>query len=58
MSENILFKAALYFNISDINESLVYFKKLFEGLPAGYLHVRAHDYLILDERFGRLSKSF
>ncbi|WP_238614507.1 flagellar assembly lytic transglycosylase [Borrelia turcica] len=58
LNENILFKAVLYFNIADINESLVYFRKLFEDLPAGYLHVRAHDYLILDERFGRLSKSF
>ncbi|WP_232535927.1 lytic transglycosylase domain-containing protein [Borrelia sp. A-FGy1] len=60
MNENILFKAVLYFNISDINESLVYFKKLFEDLPAGYLHVRAHDYLVSDERFGLLSlnKSF
>ncbi|WKC58412.1 lytic transglycosylase domain-containing protein [Borrelia sp. P9F1] len=55
VNENILFKAVLYFNISDIDESLVYFRKLFEDLPAGYLHVRAHDYLILDDRLVRLS---
>ncbi|UER68011.1 lytic transglycosylase domain-containing protein [Borrelia sp. BU AG58] len=55
VNENILFKAVLYFNISDIDKSLVYFRRLFEDFPAGYLHVRAHDYLILDERFGSLS---
>ncbi|AOW96041.1 flagellar assembly lytic transglycosylase [Borrelia miyamotoi] len=57
-NENILFKAVLYFNASDVNSSLVYFKKLFEDLPAGYLHIRAHDYLNLENRPGLLSSSF
>lgn len=57
-NENILFKAVLYFNASDVDSSLVYFKKLFEDLPAGYLHVRAHDYLKLENRPGLLSSSF
>ncbi|UPA16130.1 lytic transglycosylase domain-containing protein [Borrelia coriaceae] len=57
-NENLLFKAVLCFNISDINSSLIYFSKLFEDLPADYLHVRAHDYLFLEERFNILSSSF
>ena len=56
--ENILFKAVLYFNAADINSSLIYFKKLFEDLPAGYLHIRAHDYLTLEDRSGLLSADF
>ncbi|BCR21697.1 lytic transglycosylase domain-containing protein [Borrelia sp. HM] len=56
--ENILFKAVLYFNAADINSSLIYFKKLFEDLPAGYLHIRAHDYLTLEDRSGLLSSDF
>ncbi|UGQ17660.1 flagellar assembly lytic transglycosylase [Borrelia sp. RT1S] len=58
VSENILFKAVLYFNISSVNESLVHFRKLFEDLPASHLHVRARDYLVADERVGRLSTGF
>lgn len=57
-NENLLFKAVLYFNASDINSALVYFKKLFEDLPAEYLHVRAHDYLVLEERSSLLNLSF
>ncbi|XXG15876.1 lytic transglycosylase domain-containing protein [Borrelia puertoricensis] len=57
-NENLLFKAVLYFNASDINSSLIYFSKLFEELPSEYLHVRAHDYLVLEERSSLLSSSF
>ncbi|UPA15159.1 flagellar assembly lytic transglycosylase [Borrelia turicatae] len=57
-NENLLFKAVLYFNASDINSSLIYFSKLFEDLPAEYLHVRAHDYLVLEERSNLLSSVF
>ncbi|AHH13758.1 Soluble lytic murein transglycosylase [Borrelia hermsii MTW] len=57
-NENLLFKAVLYFNASDIDLSLVYFRKLFEELPAEYLHVRAHDYFVLEERSSLLNPSF
>ncbi|ETZ18333.1 Soluble lytic murein transglycosylase [Borrelia duttonii CR2A] len=57
-NENLLFKAVLYFNISDINTSLIYFKKLFENLPAEYLHVRAHDYLVLEGKDNLLNSTF
>ncbi len=57
-NENLLFKAVLYSNMSNIHESLIYFRKLFEDLPAGSLHIRAHDYFILENRISYLNPNF
>lgn len=49
-NENILLKAALYLNLSNVSESKIYFNELFENLPANYLHVRAYDYFIIENK--------
>ncbi len=49
-NENILLKAALYLNLSNVSESKIYFNELFEKLPANYLHVRAYDYFIIENK--------
>lgn len=49
-NENILLKAVLYLNLSNVSESKIYFNEFFENLPANYLHVRAYDYFIIENK--------
>ncbi|WPM06305.1 flagellar assembly lytic transglycosylase [Borreliella sinica] len=57
-NENILLKAALYLNLSNIGESKIYFNELFENLHANNLHVRAYDYFIIENKSKHFGANF